>query len=231
MNDSGTSLLEQAEELLRAGKRQAALPLLAEYLQGHPNSARCWWLLSLAITATLEHMVGYGIFHGDLHAGNVLINEAGDFSLIDFGIAGRIDAEQRAAAVLFLVGFGQNDNLLQLRALQKFGAVPEGEDLGALAALIEARLNAIDPTLLSREGEFTVDKLGQALGAIIRVLAEAGFSLPTELVLFFKNLLYLNGFAATLAPDTNLFELIQPTFGYFMTRYPAELGAIMNELT
>ena len=50
MNDSGTSLLEQAEELLRAGKRQAALPLLAEYLQGHPNSARCWWLLSLSVT-------------------------------------------------------------------------------------------------------------------------------------------------------------------------------------
>ncbi len=200
-------------------------------LDTYPDAVDGERLLSLAITATLEHMVGYGIFHGDLHAGNVLINEAGDFSLIDFGIAGRIDAEQRAATVLFLVGFGQNDNLLQLRALQKFGAVPEGEDLGALAALIEARLNAIDPTLLSREGEFTVDKLGQALGAIIRVLAEAGFSLPTELVLFFKNLLYLNGFAATLAPDTNLFELIQPTFGYFMTRYPAELGAIMNELT
>ena len=50
VNDSGASLLEQAEELLRAGKRQAALPLLAEYLQGHPNSARCWWLLSLAVT-------------------------------------------------------------------------------------------------------------------------------------------------------------------------------------
>ncbi|MBI3173541.1 MAG: redoxin domain-containing protein [Chloroflexi bacterium] len=50
VNDSGMSLLEQAEELLRAGKRQAALPLLAEYLQGHPNSARCWWLLSLAVT-------------------------------------------------------------------------------------------------------------------------------------------------------------------------------------
>lgn len=50
VNDSGMSLLEQAEELLRAGKRQAALPLLAEYLQGHPNSARGWWMLSLAVT-------------------------------------------------------------------------------------------------------------------------------------------------------------------------------------
>ena len=187
-------------------------------------------LLNLAITGTLEHMVAYGIFHGDMHAGNVLINAQGDFSLIDFGIAGRIDAEQRAAVVKFLFGFGRNDNLLQLQGLQAFGAIPEGEDLPALAAQLEAQLNAIDPTLLTREGELTVDRLGQALGAIIGVLAHNGFQLPKELVLFFKNLLYLNGFAAILAPDTNLFDRIEPSFLYFVQRYPTELGQIMNDM-
>lgn len=187
-------------------------------------------LLNLAINGTLEHMVAYGIFHGDLHAGNVLINERGDFSIIDFGIAGRIDAEQRAAVVTFLFGFARNDNLLQLQGLQAFGAVPEGADLPALAAQIELELNAVDPTLLSREGEFTVDKLGQALGTIIKVLASNGFQLPKELVLFFKNLLYLNGFAANLAPDTNLFDQIEPSFGYFLSKYPMELGQILNDV-
>ena len=33
---------------------------------------------------------------------------------------------------------------------------------------------------------------------------------------FFKNLLYLNGFAATLAPDSNLLAEIEPAFVYFM---------------
>jgi ubiquinone biosynthesis protein len=187
-------------------------------------------LLNLAITGTLEHMIGYGIFHGDLHAGNVLINAQGDFSLIDFGIAGRIDAQQRAAVVKFLFGFARNDNLLQLQGLQAFGAIPEGEDLPKLATQLEAELNAVDPTLLSREGEFTVDKLGQALGAVIGVLAHNGFQLPKELVLFFKNLLYLNGFAAILAPDTNLFDQIEPSFGFFVQRYPMELGQIMNDI-
>jgi ubiquinone biosynthesis protein len=199
-------------------------------LATYPDAVDGERLLNLAITGTLEHMVAYGIFHGDLHAGNVLINAEGDFSLIDFGIAGRIDAEQRAATVQFLFGFGRNDNLLQLRGLQAFGAIPPGADLPALAAQLEAELNAIDPTLLSREGEFTVDKLGQALGAIIKVLAGNGFTLPKELVLFFKNLLYLNGFAATLAPDTNLFDQIEPAFTYFMTRYPTELSQIIADV-
>jgi ubiquinone biosynthesis protein len=199
-------------------------------MEAYPEVVDGEQLLELAINATLEHLVGYGIFHGDLHAGNVLINDEGGFGLIDFGIAGRIDAAQRAAVVTFLFGFGRNDNLLQLRGLQAFGAVPPGADLEALAAEIEAELLAIDPTLVTREGEFTVDRLGQALGTIIGVLAHHGFSLPKELVLFFKNLLYLNGFAATLAPDANLFDNIEPTFGYFVSKYPDELGQILNDV-
>jgi len=199
-------------------------------LAAYPDAVDGERLLNLAITGTLEHMIAYGIFHGDLHAGNVLINSEGDFSLIDFGIAGRIDAEQRAATVKFLFGFARNDNLLQLHGLQLFGAIPEGEDLPALARQLEDQLNAVDPTLLSREGEFTVDKLGQALGTIIRVLAQNGFQLPKELVLFFKNLLYLNGFAATLAPDTNLFDQIEPAFTYFISRYPQELSEIIADV-
>lgn len=199
-------------------------------LEAYPDAVDGERLLRLAVTGTLEHMIAFGIFHGDLHAGNVLINAQGDFSLIDFGIAGRIDAEQRAATVKFLFGFARNDTRLQLEGLQAFGAVPEGEDLDRLAREMEDQLNAVDPTILSREGEMTVDKLGQALGTIIRILAQNGFTLPKELVLFFKNLLYLNGFATALAPDTNLFTQIEPVFTYFLGRYPEELSQIVADI-
>lgn len=49
MNDAGHDPLQQAEQLLKEGKKQAATALLAGYLQGHPNSARAWWLLSFAL--------------------------------------------------------------------------------------------------------------------------------------------------------------------------------------
>ena len=62
------------------------------------------------------------------------------------------------------------------------------------------------------------------------MLASNGFSLPSELVLFFKNLLYLNGFAATLAPNTDLLAEIEPVFAYFLQRYPNELAQIMATL-
>jgi ubiquinone biosynthesis protein len=199
-------------------------------LEAYPDKVDGERLLRLAATGVLEHTIVYGVFHGDLHAGNVLVNPDGDFSLIDFGIAGRLNALQRAAAVQFLIGFSRNETKLQLLGLQKFGAVPAGADLDALAAQMESSLSDLDPSLLKREKALTVDQLGQALGVIIRVLASNGFRLPKELVLFFKNLLYLNGFAAALAPDANLFDEIEPVFTYFMTRYPSELAAIMSAI-
>jgi ubiquinone biosynthesis protein len=187
-------------------------------------------LLRLAITGVLEHTLAYGVFHGDLHAGNVFIAPDGTFSILDFGITGRVDEEQRAALFRFLYGFAQNDTVLQLYGLQQFGAVPEGEDLAVLARRIEDRLNAIDPSLLARDKPISVDMLGQVLGSVIRVLTESGFTLPKELVLFFKNLLYLNGFAATLARNSNLFDEIPPIFAYFVQRYPEELALILGDL-
>jgi ubiquinone biosynthesis protein len=187
-------------------------------------------LLRLAVTGVLEHTLAYGVFHGDLHAGNVLISPSGDFSVIDFGIAGRVDATQRAALVQFLVGFGRNDTRLQLKALQMFGAIPEDADLDVVTAQLEAGLALLDPALLDRQTVVTVDQLSTLLGVIIRTLATNGFRLPKELVLFFKNLLYLNGFASTLAPDTNLLAEIEPIFGYFLARYPDQLAMIMSDV-
>lgn len=199
-------------------------------LEAYPEAVDGERLLRLAITGVLEHTIAYGIFHGDLHAGNVLISRRGDISLIDFGIAGRLDATQRAAVVEFLFGFAANNTPQQIRGLRRFGAIPDDVDVDALADQVNAALAAVDPALLTRAEKLSVDQLGQALGAVIRVLASNGFRLPSELVLFFKNLLYLNGFAATLAPDTNLLAEIQPVFAYFMERYPTELSQIMAGL-
>jgi ubiquinone biosynthesis protein len=186
-------------------------------------------LLRVAVTGVLEHALVYGAFHGDLHAGNVLISPDGDLSLIDFGIAGRVDAVQRAALIRFLVGFSRNDTVLQLKGLQQFGAVPEDVDLDALAKQLEEQLEAVDPGLKNRDANLTVEQLSKALGTVIRILAVNGFRLPKELVLFFKNLLYLNGFAASLAPDLNLFGEIEPIFGYFMTRYPDVIATLLQD--
>ncbi|MCJ7434162.1 MAG: redoxin domain-containing protein [Anaerolineales bacterium] len=50
MAEQSGNNLQYIEQLLREGKKQDALPLLAHYLRQYPNSVQAWWLLSFAIS-------------------------------------------------------------------------------------------------------------------------------------------------------------------------------------
>src|SRR5256885_10119306 len=102
-------------------------------------------MLELAIRGVLETTLIYGVFHGDLHAGNVMIDGGDRFALVDFGICGHLDAVQRAALVRFMLAFAQMDAAGQLAALDQFGAIPAGADLDALSAQLQVELDAINP--------------------------------------------------------------------------------------
>lgn len=49
MEEKSGNSLQRIEQLLHAGKKEEALPLLAAYLKQYPNSAHGWWLLSHAV--------------------------------------------------------------------------------------------------------------------------------------------------------------------------------------
>lgn len=183
-------------------------------------------LLRLAIQGVLETTLIYGHFHGDLHAGNVLIEGGNSFGLVDFGICGRIDAEQRAALVAFMLAFAGMDARGQLAALKRFGALPAGEDLEPLAEQLQVELDAINPATGSG---LTYDQVGDTVSTVLRLLSGSGFRLPKDLVLFFKNVLYLTSFTASIAPDADLLGQIEPILSHFMQKYAEQLPAFFAD--
>ncbi len=190
-------------------------------LEAYPDSVDGAKMLRLAIQSVLEQTMIYGIFHGDLHAGNVFIDSTGKFSLVDFGILGRLTAEQRVALIRFLVGFARNDVRIQLAAMHEFGGVPIGADFDALAAELQVYADqTADLEIKAGEMGKGLEQMAEAMSSIMRLLSRSGFVVPKEMVLFFKNVLYLNGFGAALAPEANLLAEIEPIFTYFMTKYP-----------
>jgi ubiquinone biosynthesis protein len=177
-------------------------------------------LLELAIKGVLEGTLVYGRFHGDMHAGNVLVHGGDRFSLVDFGICGKLTAAERAGLVRFLLAFSAMDASRQLDALDAFGALPAGADRAVLDAELQAEIDALP------SGGVTVAALGENLGSVLRILAAHGFQAPKELVLFFKNVLYLSGFTAAVAPDADLLAQIGPTLAYFMDKYGDDMLAM-----
>ena len=51
----------------------------------------------------------FGVFHGDLHGGNLFVLSDGRVALLDFGITGRLDEAQRLAFLRLVMGASIND--------------------------------------------------------------------------------------------------------------------------
>ena len=161
----------------------------------------------------LEGATLFGVFHGDLHGGNLFVRPDGRVALLDYGITGRLDEVRRLAFLRLLMGGSINDQRLQLAALRDMGAVPPDTDLDALAADLGLDKPPIDPTTLAPE-----DLLAEVRDITKRLL-EYGARFPKILMLFVKDLLFVDGSLATLAPDLDLFSEVQEIAAYFTRRY------------
>lgn len=180
-------------------------------------------LLGLAIGGVLRSALLHGLFHGDLHAGNVLVRADGTFGLVDFGICGRFTPAQRSAMARYLVGFAQNDARAQAEALREFGAIGAVSD--ALVSELASELERIAQRV---GGGITFERLGESVSSQLAILARNGFRMPKELVLFFKNLLYLSSFAAAVAPEADLFLAIEDALGGLDEQHGAGLAQLIG---
>jgi ubiquinone biosynthesis protein len=161
----------------------------------------------------LEGATLFGVFHGDLHGGNLFVRPDGRVALLDYGITGRLDEVRRLAFLRLLVGGSLNDQRLQLAALRDMGAVPPDTDLDALAVDLGLDKPMVDPMTLAPEA------LLAEVRDLTKRLLEYGAKFPKILMLFVKDLLFVDGSLATLAPDLDLFSEVQEIAAYFTSRY------------
>jgi ubiquinone biosynthesis protein len=156
-------------------------------------------LVRLAIVAVLETTMIDGIFHGDLHPGNIFVNGKG-LALLDFGIVGRLTPAQRSALVRLMMAGMVDDQAGVLAALRDFGALPPDADITELVTLLP------DPPTMEERRAFIEDPtlMEDRLSLIVRALGASGFRVPAELTLFAKNALYLNDAVFRHAPDFDM---------------------------
>lgn len=140
-----------------------------------------------------------GIFHGDLHLGNVLVTADG-LALIDFGIVGRLSTAQRAALMALLQAALGDDRDGIIRALRDFGALPPDVDIDEFLAQLPPRLSREQRHALRAE-DGGREVMQERFAGIVRALSASGFRVPPELTLFAKNLVYLGDAIHRHAPD------------------------------
>ncbi len=167
----------------------------------------------------LEGALFYGIFHGDLHGGNLFVLPSGKTALLDFGITGRLTEAKRLALLALVVGASNADIPAQVAALRDLGAFPAELDVQHVIDVLGLDRPPIDPTAL------TADELVAEMQHSIKTLLGIGAHLPKELMLFVKNLMFLDGAIATLAPDLDLFAEVEAIALLFAAKHGERIMA------
>ncbi len=161
----------------------------------------------------LEGAMLYGVFHGDLHGGNLFVQPNGRVALLDFGITGRLTEPQRLAFLRLILGGTVNDVRLQIESLRDLGALPPDSDVDAVIRDLGLDRPVRDPTTMS------ADELVAEVRELTKALLSYGARMPKELMLYVKNLIFLDASLATLAPDVDLFGEIAAIAEYMTARH------------
>ena len=170
------------------------------------------------MVALMEGAMIKGIFHGDLHGGNLLVLPDGRTGLLDYGIVGRLAPERRVAFMRLMVSATSNDLHGQMGALRDLGALPSGTDLDAVIRDLGLDQAPVDPTTL------TGDQMVKEVQRVVKGLLGYGARLPKELMLYVKNLVFLDGAIARLAPDLDILAEIAEISVQFAQRHGAQVG-------
>ena len=160
-----------------------------------------------------------GIFHGDLHGGNLFVLPDGRVALLDFGITARLSEAKRRAFLRLMLGATTNDVRIQLAALRDLGALPLDTDLEVVISDLGLDGPPLDPTQMSP------DEMIKEIQKVVKLLMGYGARLPKELMLYVKNLVFLDGAIARLAPDLDLFAEITSISMYFAQTHGEKLFA------
>lgn len=176
-------------------------------------------VLRSLLVSFIEGALIYGVFHGDLHGGNLFVMEDGRVALFDYGITGRMAEPQRHAFLRLMMTGAVNDTRGHLAAFRDLGALPADVDLDALMGVLKLDQPVRDPTRMSGE------ELVREIQDVLKGLLAQGARLPKHLMLYVKDMIFFDGAIAHLAPDLDILSEIARIYGYFAQHHGSAIAA------
>jgi predicted unusual protein kinase regulating ubiquinone biosynthesis (AarF/ABC1/UbiB family) len=156
--------------------------------------------LLLGMRAWFQCLILHGFFHGDVHAGNLMVLSDGRIGFLDFGIVGRFGRERREQVTDYLMAFSSGDFRKLAEVMFAMGSVHVKVDLDVLAKDLA---KAYEPMLASEDSAI---KYADVIPAIMRTAIQHGMRMPRDFVLVVKQMLYFDRYAKLLAPRLNVFR-------------------------
>lgn len=144
-----------------------------------------------------------GLYHGDLHAGNLLALSGNRIGLLDCGLTVRLSRQSREHLAALLVALVEED---YETLANHFVELADPYTSVNISHFEEAIANELTPFVGLKLSKI---KIGQLLWRLARISADHGAPLPRQLILFFKTLASFEGLGSSLDPDFDVVSLCQ----------------------
>jgi len=160
----------------------------------------------------LAQALDHGVFHADLHEGNLFVAAPAEVTAIDFGIVGRLGSVERRYLAEILWGFLNRDYPRIAQVHFDAGYVPAGQDVDAFAQA----LRAVGEPVFGRNASQV--SMGRLLAQLFEITALFEMRLRPELVLLQKTMVTVEGVARRIYPDHDLWAAAKPVVQAWIAR-------------
>jgi len=169
----------------------------------------------LAVTglhAFFRQIFEFGVFHGDLHPGNIFTSDEGVIIYLDFGIVGRLDKDMRRYLAGMLYSLIKQDYRRMAVIHRDMGLIGKKVDIHEF----ENALRDITEPIF---GKSLVDiNISTLLMKLIETARRFEMTLQPNLLLLQKSMVIIEGVGRQLYPDINMWEVAKPLVTKWMIK-------------
>ena len=174
------------------------------------------------IRGFLAQAMDHGVFHADLHEGNLFIDAAGRLVAVDFGIVGRLGPGERRYLAEILWGFLNRDYVRVADVHFRAGYVPAGHDRAAFAQALRA---VGEPIFGRAAADVSMNRL---LTQLFEITGLFDMRLRPELVLLQKTMVTVEGVARRVDPGLDIWRAAEPVVRRWIARELSPVNRIRD---
>lgn len=174
------------------------------------------------IQAFFKQVFEHGMFHGDLHPGNIFVGKQGEIIYLDLGIVGRLDRNLRRYLANMLFYLVKEDYRKMAIVHREMGLISKDVDI---VHFEEALRDIAEPIFNRKLDEINISTFVMKL---IMTAKKFQMKLQPDLLLLQKSMVIIEGVGRQLYPGINMWEVAKPLIYKWMIKEKASPKAILE---
>lgn len=170
-----------------------------------PESDRAKEVVEHIINTMCKGILVDGFFHGDPHAGNILVSKDGHICFLDLGLVGTLSQEQRDDIVTLVFATILDDAATVARVLLKVGTPTQRVDIGEL----KTEISRVRSQYVMVRSVSEIDS-ARFVEDFVHAASRFRVKLATEYTVLAKSVGTIEGLVRRLHPDADVLPIVRP---------------------